>query len=546
MPNLQTLILLSFLACCGLSFSVFAAGPPVTANMDTGSMSGSPQNVWYERGFNTNAPATGLPPAGVAISSQAQADHRYILQEYRGSNAVLVSAVRTNAALTLSVPSAFAALSFLASAGGGPANVKATAHHEDKTTESGTFLILDWFDGTNVALVADGRFDMVSRSFNSVSSGNPRLYAYELALTNSSPVDRIEFDYVRKPGQTAPPYAAIFAVSGSSGADFVPIAVTGFTCDLVIEAGYRGFEWPNLSGRVQSISPSQHAAGDIAHVSFAVSNNGAGTFPEPVVAFYFSTNRDSFAAWERQGELALPALAGSESAVRDFALQIPAALEAGIYNLLWWINPQSDFDEYRVDDNRGFVQIAVGPNLVVTPLEIDFVPQLTKREVTLGFDVMNSGTVALATKATIYFGTEWGPSPNAIRVGELDVPSLDPEDPPFHARLTFEVPDSFSDGFYTASVWADSIEAVQESFEGDNRGGMWITVPRAQPRIALSVKKAGPGVQIQADPPDARVLLQSSIDLLQWSEVRKFQAGEAISFESDFAAEQTFFRLIAD
>ena len=69
--------------------------------------------------------------------------------------------------------------------------------------------------------------------FSSVNGNNPRLYSLDVTLSNTtSPVTSIDFAYASGSG-----HGAIMAVSGSKGAAFTPIAVTGYNEDIVVEGG---------------------------------------------------------------------------------------------------------------------------------------------------------------------------------------------------------------------------------------------------------------------------------------------------------------------
>jgi hypothetical protein len=513
--------------------------------MDTGLMTGSPQNVWYARGFATNAPETGLPPAGALLTSQSQPDHQYRFQEYQSNNAVLIRASSTNATLTLTTPGNYAALSFLAGAAGGSATVKCLVHHLDQSAESGTFLIADWFDGAKPVLVADGRFDLVTRTFNSVSSGNPRLYAYDLALTNtSSPVERVLFQYQRRPGQIVAPNVAIFAVSGATHAEFRPIELSGFDQDLVIEQGYRGFELPNLTGQVQKVTPAALLAGDGGNASFRISNSGATPSPLSAMAFYLARDRQSFAESEKLGQVEIPPVPSGQSTNLEFAFQVPASAPIGSYALNWWIDPRGEVDEYRSDDNRGSFQMNLGPNLEISPRDIALVTNVLDRQVTFTFAVQNSGTPAPATKATIYFGSAWGPSPEAREVGQLEVPASVSGDPPLIARFTLAVPSDLPRGFYAASAWVDSVGRVEEWAEGDNQGGMWIEIPDPPSLVRLSAAlNTGSRLQISGAPSDRAVTLQVSSDLQHWMDVQSFTVGESLFHQQDCSGAGAFFRV---
>src|SRR6478609_9103148 len=68
--------------------------PPPPIPLTTASMDNGTANTafgWYEQGFNTDNPDTGLPAAGSTITSETFSDHTYTLaSSYTNNNAVLV------------------------------------------------------------------------------------------------------------------------------------------------------------------------------------------------------------------------------------------------------------------------------------------------------------------------------------------------------------------------------------------------------------------------------------------------------------------------
>ncbi|PWU11686.1 MAG: hypothetical protein C5B50_22830, partial [Verrucomicrobia bacterium] len=205
-----------------------APGAYTTASMDAGL--GNTNNSWYEQGYNTANPTTGLPPAGSTFSTN---NHQYSMApSYTANNAVLLDARLTGATLTLITPTAYSGLSFLESGGNSGVSFTYTVHHQNGTTEGGSGTIPDWFNGANVAWTANGRVDVGTYAFQAVNSGNPRLYSLDVALTNStSPVTSIDFAYTSGSG-----HGAIMAVSGKVGTTYTPILVTGYNEDIVVEA----------------------------------------------------------------------------------------------------------------------------------------------------------------------------------------------------------------------------------------------------------------------------------------------------------------------
>ena len=207
------------------------AGGYTTASMDSGVANAN--YSWYEQGYNTANPATGLPHPGTTFTSQSLANHQYTMApSYTANNALLLDSTLTNGTFALATPAAYSQLSFLESGGHNGAAFSYTVHHADGTTETGSGNIPDWFDGANPAWTANGRVDVGTFAFQAVNGNNPRLYSLDVALTNAtSPVTRIDFSYVSGSG-----HGAIMAVSGGNGAAFTPIAVTGYHEDIVVEA----------------------------------------------------------------------------------------------------------------------------------------------------------------------------------------------------------------------------------------------------------------------------------------------------------------------
>ena len=93
--------------------------------------------------------------------------------------------------------------------------------------------LVDWFTGLNytMALTANGRVNVNSLGFDSEESGHPSLYAYHLTLTNTtSPITAIDLNFA------GGGHAGIFALSGSTGTGFSPIAMSGYNEDMIVES----------------------------------------------------------------------------------------------------------------------------------------------------------------------------------------------------------------------------------------------------------------------------------------------------------------------
>jgi hypothetical protein len=212
------------------------ASPPLVP-VTTASMEGGLANdnfTWYERGYMPDWPTTGLPKAGTRCESEIASDHQYqFAASYKQNNAVLLDALVTNATFNVVNPTTCVSLSFLVSGGNGGGKIAYTIHHENGAAQKGSFACTDWFNGPMAAYTAAGRINVSTFAFD-MNPGNPRLYAWDVALTNtSSPVTSIDFVHVSGLG-----HAAIFGVSGSprAGELFLPFLVNGYNQDIVVEA----------------------------------------------------------------------------------------------------------------------------------------------------------------------------------------------------------------------------------------------------------------------------------------------------------------------
>jgi Immunoglobulin I-set domain len=210
-------------------------GRATNASMDSGTNNN--QDSWYEEGFNLAAPPTGLPPAGSVFTSASLATHQYqMAPDYTARNAMLIDASVREGTWALTSPADYASLSFLTSGGhNGLTNIGVLIHHQDGSIERGSFGSPDWFNGASPAYTANGRVDVQTFGFDSVNSGNPRLYSRDISLTNSaSPVTSIDFTNQSVTGGDV----GIFAVSGAAPGDgnWLPVSVAGYNADMIVEA----------------------------------------------------------------------------------------------------------------------------------------------------------------------------------------------------------------------------------------------------------------------------------------------------------------------
>lgn len=227
------------------------AGGYTTASMDSGL--GNSGTSWYEQGFDSAAPATGLPTHGSTFISASSSSHIYTMApSYATNDVVLLDSTLTKATLAFVTPTACTKFSILEAGGHNGVSFSYVVHHQDGTTESGSGLIIDWFNGANPAFTANGRVDVGSFAFSSVNQNNPRLYSLDFNLSNTtSPITSVDFNFVASSGGEG----AILAISGSTGGNFNPIAVTGYNADIIVEAN------AGVSGSLSGVTTATMDAG---------------------------------------------------------------------------------------------------------------------------------------------------------------------------------------------------------------------------------------------------------------------------------------------
>lgn len=192
--------------------SVAGGTAGVTATIDGGTAKTG--NTFYERGVNTGANNTGLPPAGQIFGSGNDANHVFQFQPYSGNNAVMLDSANPTGNLTLTTAKAYQALSFLVTDGNGSSTFTATIHFANGAPDEVHTGVAapDWFGNSSIAFDANGR-ETLGGAFGNASSGNPRVYQSDVTLTDSSdPVSGIDFTF--GPTTSGTNRTAIFGISG--------------------------------------------------------------------------------------------------------------------------------------------------------------------------------------------------------------------------------------------------------------------------------------------------------------------------------------------
>jgi autotransporter-associated beta strand protein len=254
-----------------LAINVGSSLDAVNATMDGGTNKGG--HTWFEQGFYTADVTRGLPPAGATIVSVSQADHSYTMApSYAANNAVFVYNQLSNATITLSVPAAATALSFMGSSGGGAATLNYTVHFSGAADESGTLVVPDWYPPAEATVVTNVGGRVQADGFNFQNVGGlievPKLVSVDVPLVNTvNAITSIDLTYVSG-GR-----AGLMAVSSSAGANFTPLAITGYNADIVMGVSETVYVANTVTNVLNQVAGNINLTGELF-----VGNYGAGVY----------------------------------------------------------------------------------------------------------------------------------------------------------------------------------------------------------------------------------------------------------------------------
>ena len=180
----------------------------VTATMDAGTAKTG--GTYYQTGFVTASPTTGLP-AGTVVTS-ATGNGTFALQPANTNNAILLNNATPTGTFTLTTAARYNQLAIYGATGNGSGTITYTINFVDGATETGSFTSGDWFGGSPVAYTTAGRVNNVTTgATDSVGGTNPRVYEHLLTVSNTSAnIQSISFSRATANGNTA-----VFAVSGN-------------------------------------------------------------------------------------------------------------------------------------------------------------------------------------------------------------------------------------------------------------------------------------------------------------------------------------------
>jgi hypothetical protein len=179
----------------------------VTATMD--AYTAETGDTWYQLGYNTLAPTTGLP-TGVVTSQTGNGT--FAIQSAAANNVVMLNSAAPAATINLVTPLPYNNITLFSSSGNGVGTIGYTLNFAGGAPQTGTLTSPDWFNvDENVAYVANGRVEPDDGSFDAVDSNNPRVYEQAIDVTNPANLTSITLTFTGSGTSTS---TAVLGVSG--------------------------------------------------------------------------------------------------------------------------------------------------------------------------------------------------------------------------------------------------------------------------------------------------------------------------------------------
>ncbi len=215
------------------------------------------------------------------------------LQSFSGNNVLLLgqsgsaAPSGTSGNLTLTTPVSLSQLNLLDSDGSGAASLTVKLNFADGTSDTitTTAAMQDWFNGTNSAIVAEGRVVRSSNVLSGNISPNPNMYETDISIPVADQgelIESISFTQTGQAGGTTT--TGIFALSGS----VVPTAaavqysnnvtVTGNSTINVANTLAASMGTLSIGGSTLSVTGTETSGGDYSLAFGATSLTGNPTF----------------------------------------------------------------------------------------------------------------------------------------------------------------------------------------------------------------------------------------------------------------------------
>ena len=256
-----------------LAVNVGSSLDGVTATIDAGLSKDG--HTWFEQGFYAADVTRGLPVAGSSFTHESLLDHSYTMpSSYAGNCVVLIGDGLTSGTVTLTTATACSALSFLGSAGNGDVTINYTVHYASPgTTETGSLVVPDWWANLpTIALRPGGRVRASGLDFQ--IGDPPRLFSIDIPLTDTvNAVTSIDLTY------SSGGVAGLLALSGNTGAAFVPLAISGYNADAVIESAAPIYVASTITNILNQTAGTIDITGElwVGNVGEAIYNLSGGT-----------------------------------------------------------------------------------------------------------------------------------------------------------------------------------------------------------------------------------------------------------------------------
>ena len=240
-----------------------------------------------------------------------------------------------------------------------------------------------------------------------------------------------------------------------------------------------------------AISPLSGVPGDTFTMTLDVKNRGVAGSGATTVRLYLHKDTADFSSASQIGEIAVPALAaGATASGLTFSFTVPVSTAVGNYFFSYWIDAPGLLLEGNEENNQGFwanIPFVNAADLLSPHNSVSPISGFPGYSFTLNLDVENRGNAAsAASKVFFYLHKDTADYGSASKIGEVNLPSLNPGQKIADLAFVYPVPPTTPEGSYFFSYSIDAPNLVVESRKDNNQGSWTVPIRNAADLLSLN------------------------------------------------------------